>query len=75
MSTHHPVFGVGRLDAETRQYGKAMRILSLSEEKENAVFSKMQPTEKGKVNRPLFIFSTLGFPMLVRADATTEGPE
>jgi len=56
MSTHHPVFGDGRLDAETRQYGKAMHILSLSEKKQSAVFSKMQPMEKGKANRPLFLF-------------------
>jgi hypothetical protein len=76
MSTQHPDFGGdGRLDAETRQYGKAMRYLSLSEELQSAVFSKMQQKKKEKVNRPLFLFSTPGSPMLVRADATTEGPQ
>lgn len=56
MSTHHPVFGVGRLDAETRQYEKAMHILLLSEEKENAVFSKNATDRKGKSQPSLVYF-------------------
>jgi hypothetical protein len=35
----------------------------------------MQQKKKEKVNRPLFLFLTLGSPMLVRADTTTNGPE